>query len=534
MRIHTFKLSYLLAIITSFVLLTNCSKDDEIILETDNILDTNVDVTITLNNEVNNFIWKGMNEIYLWQESVPNLADTQFFTNATYNRFINTRNVLTLTQNIVNDYFNFLNSFLNPEDLYYSLLYKKDDVDKFSFITDDYIALENSFQGISTWNGVDFQLVRISGSDDIFGYVRYIANGSDAANKDIARGDLFLTVDGKQLDINNYEQLLFDGKNNYTLGMAQLNNGNIELNGKTVSLTKTEFTENPILINKVIDANGTKVGYLMYNSFTANFDEALNNAIGELKSQGINELVLDLRYNPGGRVSSAIALASMVTGQFKGQVFSKEIWNSKYQEYFESEDPESLVNRFVDKLSNGTPLNHLNLNKIYVLTTTGSASASELVINGLKPYIDVVQIGTKTTGKYTASVTLYDSKNFGKEGANPNHTYAIQPLVLKSANANGVTDYSNGLAPNYLITYQSTSGTREGENLSNMGVLGTSTEPFLAKALSLISGSSAKFEASKSQEKIMGLDIKSVADTKDFTPLRKDMYIDELTLPQKN
>src|SRR5690606_11235714 len=136
----------------------------------------------------------------------------------------------------------------------------------------------------------------------------------------------------------------------------------IALNGKNVTLTKTEFTENPILINKVINASGTKVGYLMYNQFVANFDEALNDAIGELKTEGITELVLDLRYNAGGSVNSAILLASMITGQFTGSIFSKEIWNNKYQSYFQANDPEGLLNRFVGEIDKNIPLNTLNLN----------------------------------------------------------------------------------------------------------------------------------------------------------------------------
>src|SRR5690606_23704609 len=180
----------------------------------------------------------------------------------------------------------------------------------------------------------------------------------------------------------------------------------------------------------------------------------------------------DLRYNPGGSVNSSVLLASMITGQFPGSVFSKEIWNNKYQSYFQANDPEGLLNRFVDEIDKNIPLNTLNLNKVYILTTEGSASASELVINGLDPYIDVVQIGTTTTGKYTASVTLYDSPTYSRTNANPNHKYAIQPLVLKSANVNGVTDYYNGLIPDHVITYSTPSGTEIGENLLDMGILG--------------------------------------------------------------
>ncbi|MFD0991282.1 S41 family peptidase [Mariniflexile jejuense] len=478
---------------------TSCSKKDE--TETEELIET---TPVALNNEINDFVWAGLNEVYLWQQNVPNLADDKFASQ--------------------HDYYTFLNGYNTPENLFNSLLYKKDVIDKFSFLVDDYIALENSFEGTTKTDGLDFGLVRFSGSDNVFGYVRYVANNSNASTKNIKRGDFFLTVDGEQLTVNNYANLLFGNNDTYTLGMANIINNTISLNGKIVSLTKSEFTENPILINKVIEVNNIKIGYLMYNSFIANFDTALNNAIAELKSQGITELVLDLRYNPGGRVSSAIYLSSMITGQFNGEIFSKEQWNSKYQAYFQTNFPEDLINRFTDKLSDSTPITSLNLNKIYVLTTKGSASASELVINCLDAYINVIQIGTNTTGKYTASVTLYDSPNFGRDNANPRHTYALQPLVLKSANAKGISDYYNGLIPDHLITYQTSSGTTaEGENILNLGVLGDINEPYLQKAIALITGSTTKIN-NKNTSKLISIDVEPVADKKDFTPLGKGMY----------
>ena len=498
MKLEKLSLKLLVFLFVSVVF--NCSKNE------DNNPVVEESLPVTLNNEINDFVWRGLNEIYLWKSDVPNLADDAFTTQ--------------------DDYYTFLNGYSTPENLFDGLLYQKDVVDRFSFLVDDYVALENSLSGNSNSNGLDFGLVRLSGSNDVFGYVRSVANDSDAAGKDIHRGDFFLTVDGQQLTVDNYSDLLFGANNTYTLGMANITSNNLTLNGKNVELTKQDFTENPILLSKVIDAGGIKIGYVMYNQFITDFDAALNNAIAQLNSEGITELVLDLRYNPGGRGSSAIILSSMITGQFTDAIFYTEKWNDKYQTYFEQNDPEFLTNRFTSKLLDNTPITMLNLNKVYILTTDGTASASELVINCLDPYIDVVQIGTTTYGKYVGSITLYDSPNFDKQNANSNHKYALQPIVLKSTNVNGVSDYYNGLIPDYPISYQTSSGTEyEGENILDMGILGNVNEPFLAKAIALITGTT-KTSGAKSKAANIGIDIEPLADSKDFTPIGKNMFFE--------
>ena len=116
------------------------------------------------------------------------------------------------------------------------------------------------------------------------------------------------------------------------------------------------------------------------------------------------------------------------------------------------------------------------MNKVIIITSRSSASASELVINCLKPYIDVIQVGATTYGKYQASVTLYDSPDFSLNGVNPSHNYALQPLVLKTLNSLGETDYYNGLDPD-IIAY---------EDSSNLGIIGDLDEPLLSLALGQI------------------------------------------------
>jgi len=434
----------------------NCAPED---LRTDN-------PDVSEDNEIQDFIWQGMNLFYLWQESVENLADDKFTTSS--------------------EYINFLNSRSKPGDFFDILIYKPGDVDKWSWIVDDYEKQDQAFQGISLDNGVNFGLVKIN-SDEVIGYVRYILPNSDASNKNIKRGDIITHVNNTKLTINNYASLLFDQNNpTYTLGLAKMENNIIIPTGVSVELTKTEYTENPVFIAKTIDKNGHKIAYLMYNWFTRNFDDALNAAFLEFKNEGITDLVVDLRYNPGGFVTSAIAISGMITGQFKGEIFSKEEWNSKFQEEFQNSDPESLIAKFTDKLSNGHRINSLTLTKVHFIVTGKSASASELVISSLKPYIDVRLVGTRTVGKYVASTTLYDSDNFSKSDINPNHTYAIQPIIYKSVNKLGESA-KDGIEPQLVLA----------EDIGDLGILGDTEEPLLNMVIADITGTAAKLSDPK-------------------------------------
>lgn len=461
----------------------------------------NDDVAAPADLQVNDFVWKGLNEVYLWQADVPNLADDRFANQEALNSF--------------------LSGYSKPEELFEDLLnkpvskYPINAIDRFSWIVDDYTVLEQELNGISKNNGVDFRLSRVSeGSNDVVGYVRYIIPNSDAASKDIKRGDLFTSVNGTKLTVSNYESLLLN-PDSYTLNLADYNGSAFVLNGKSVALTKTVLEENPILISKVITSGGHKIGYLMYNGFYAEYDTKLNQAFGELKAQGATDLVLDLRYNGGGSVRSSTRLASMITGQFEGEIFSKRQYNLKQMAGLTADDLEFLNERFVKDID-GAALNSLNLNTVYVITTSNTASASELVINGLKPYINVVQIGETTIGKNVGSFTVYDSPTFTKTNVNPNHKYAMQPLVFKISNSADFGDYTAGLPPTYV----------QNESVSTYGVLGDPGEPLLNLAISKITGSTAK--KVRIDENLI---LPYVTDSKKINGYRNEMYLE--TVPKE-
>lgn len=453
------KVSLKLSLFVSLLFIIGCTKSND-----SPTITTSVDYSEI---EIQDFIWEAMNSYYLWKDNIANLADSK--------------------DDYTNSYYTYLSSYPDPEEFFESLIYNRSSVDKWSWIVDDYVALENSFDGISTSNGVEYRLSYESGSDyNILGYVRYILPNSDASTKDVKRGYVFNAIDGVQLTIDNYSTLL--AQDTYTMNFADLNGGNPISNGKSVSLTKSEYQENPVYITKTLEVGGKKIGYLMYNAFTSSFDKELNDAFAQLKAEGATELVLDLRYNSGGSVQTSVYLASMITGQFNGQLFAKEKWNTELQSWFETNHPDWVENNFTNTLvvtddsdvSVEYPINSLNLTKVYVITTGSSASASELIINGLNPYIDVITVGTTTSGKYTGSITLYDSDTFGRSGSNlnANHTWALQPIVLETVNKLGVND-KDGFDPTIQII----------EYVSDFQELGLETEPLLAKAIEQISPS---------------------------------------------
>ena len=445
--------------------------------------------------EIKNFIWRAMNDMYLYKADSPNLADDRF-----------------ATQEELND---FLRTFSSPESLFYDGLVIEED--EFSFLVSDYRALERSFDGINVSNGMQYGVIAYSASSqEVLGYVRYVLPNTSAEEQGIQRGDLFNTVDGVQLTRENYYRLLQPAS--YTIGLAEINGNEITSTGETVSLEKEEYSTNPVYIARTLTTTEGNVGYLMYNGFTSSFDEQLNNAFAYFQAEGITDLVVDLRYNSGGSVETATDLGSMITGQFTGEIFSKEQWNEDYQALLESTAPSSLVNRFNDKISNGASINSLGLDRVYILTSLRTASASELLINSLKPYITVIQVGENTTGKFQASTTLYDSPDFRRSGANPGHTYAVQPLIYKTLNVNGVSDYSEGLPPDLELK----------EDFRNLGVLGDPQEPLLAAALGLIENKAPVMNAN------LDLDYEVLGESGMYDQLYQTMYIEELNNLEKD
>ncbi len=446
---------------------------------------------------VNSFIWNGLHDYYLWSDKVAKLKSSNFSNQEDLNKY--------------------LNKYTNPQNLFGDLLYRPDTIDRWSFMVDNSKTIDDWISGTSKTMGYDFMLGYIGSSNDLFGFVRYVYANSPAEQAGVKRGDIFLTVNNQQLNISNYQTLLFN-TDTYTLGFATISNNKISPNGKTLSMTAIEMQENPIHKDTIFTYNNQKIGYLVYNGFNADFDFQLNDVIKTFKDANINQMVLDLRYNGGGSVQSSIYLASMLYGPNTNQVFSVSSYNSGLQSYFiQTYGQAALSDKFVSKIDATdthaeAAINSLNLSKIYIIVSDYTASASELLINGLRPYMNVVVVGINTEGKYTGSMTIQDWDDQGN--VNPNDPWVMQPIVVKFSNSQGVTDFVDGLTP----TIQAE------EDYKHLKQFGDPNEDLLKVVLADISGVPITAKTLKSA----GMEVKKVADSNDFKPHSSEMYINPL------
>uniref|UniRef100_S0DDL8 Putative S41 family peptidase n=1 Tax=termite gut metagenome TaxID=433724 RepID=S0DDL8_9ZZZZ len=247
-------------------------------------------------------------------------------------------------------------------------------------------------------------------------------------------------------------------------------------------LTAASMKVTPILYHDVITSDeGKKVAYLVYNQFErgevvgrgdGEYDNDLRELFGEFKAAGATELVLDLRYNPGGYVSSCQILTSLSGAVGASDVFAKLLRNDDIREVYNVANPE--VANFLDEP------NSLGLDKIYVLETSYSASASEMVINALRGVLGdnaIVHIGTKTEGKNVGMDLLEQTV-----GA---YDYEMWPITFKIMNAKDFCNYAGGLTPNYLKNEYWDIINTEGGVLREFG---DPEERLLNAALTLIDG----------------------------------------------
>ncbi len=380
-------------------------------------------VGMVSDTEVNNWIFNNMKTWYFWNDKLPGSPN------------INQK----------------------PQDFFGSLLYRYDatlrpDGDRFSWLQENADELKASLSGETTSPGLEFRIIRYTSTgSDVFGVVTYAIKGSPAEKAGFKRGDLFTHVNGQKLTVSNYYALLYTGSDakTFTMGMRDADN-NIVSSATTRSVTPSVVQSNPVYFDTTYVKGDKRVGYLVYHQFipgpngssVKTYDQQLERVFADFKSKGVNELIVDFRYNRGGYVSSATQIASMIAkGVSNNDVFFFKEYNKTVTPELEKQYGKSFFqDNFVSKSQNIGG----NLNRVFFLTSTSTASASELVINGLKPFMNVFLVGGKTTGKNVGSITLSDENKRIKWG--------IQPIVSRSSNSKRSSEYTAGFEPNVAKT----------------------------------------------------------------------------------
>ncbi len=315
----------------------------------------------------------------------------------------------------------------------------------FNIPTDEYEQLVNS--GASAGYGIKFALINRTVPRDI--RVAFIQPSSPASGANILRGAEILEVDGvdvvngnTQSDVNTLNAALFPGNaaESHTFKIREVGSTAT----RTVTLVSAIVTQQPVNVSKVIDTQTGKVGYIHFTTFgTTSAEEQIHDAITSLKNQGVSDLVLDLRYNGGGFLDIAGELGFMIAGDARtnGRIFDKLTFSSKHPVTNPVTGQTITPTPFHKtgqgfSINNGVALNTLNLPRVFLLSTDGTCSASEAVINSLRGIdVEVILIGTKTCGK---PYGFYATDNCGE-------TYFT--IQFSGSNDKGFGDYADGFTP---------------------------------------------------------------------------------------
>ena len=434
--------------ITSITLFQSCKKDG---------IDPTEDKTLDYEHAENRWIFDQMKHWYLWSDSIP-----QYFSKTYYTK--------------------------NADEYFESLLYKRNDTygDRFSYIEKKSAAQSKASLPVKTGFGFEFKYLRSSlhsgGNEPVKIYlyvVYYVHPNSPAEKAGLKRGDLIYKVNGEYINDMN----ALNSKTNITVKLANFENFYLVFRetDPTRDISIGEYTDSPILADIILSNNSKKVGYLCYRTFSEGSDQYLIESFKRYKAEGVSELILDLRYNQGGRLSVAQTLGGLLIPTDKLGL-----------DYIRQEPNQTIKNSKEVNLTLKTPKNqtiidaNLGLERLYILTGTGTASASETTILCTKPYIkNVYVIGSNTMGKNQSSVELTNSQ----------YDWKLHPIIARLYNCNNETFKETGIIPDYYINE---------DKIFPYKPLGDPNEPLLNAALHHISNGEFPDGTKSSSEHSLG------------------------------
>lgn len=377
---------------------------------------------------------------------------------------------------------NDLNYFSPPFEFFASVLSEQDGKDGQPFSTIDSLDAPATRGVPSTDYGYGFQYTTNHVEDNdtaLYARLLYVSPDSPAGEAGLERGDWILEMDGEPITEDNYSRLNGGEGITLTVGYYDAAQDTILAYAEPQTLAPARtFYDNPVHYRNVYDYGSKRVGYLVYNHFTGGltessteYDDDLREAFSYFATEQVNEFVLDLRYNNGGQLSCASLLCAMLApSSALGQTLA-------YLEFNESIGEQEMV--FDESLIQGGA--NLNLSRLYVLTSTETASASEMLINCLKPYMEVVLVGGTTVGKNVASRAF----------VNEELMLEMRPIVCKLYNADRESEYAEGFTADVSVD--------ENGDMARFLPFGNPDELMLYTALNLINGTQSGTQQAAAQ-----------------------------------
>ncbi|MGM0944634.1 MAG: S41 family peptidase [Bacteroidota bacterium] len=350
---------------------------------------------------VKDAIFSTMREWYFWNQELPNQINTA--------------------------------DYSSNEELLDDIIFKP--LDRFSYITTQQ-AFQNAFVGRNAGHGFGFAF---NSEERLF--LTFVFEESPAGKDGWQRGWEIIQINGKPIA----EYQTSSGGYNFELGPADpgiSNSFNFRLpDGSTTTRTniKAEYQSNSVLHQDVFQIGNKKVGYWVYQSFKATAgltptrSQEVENSMNYFIGEGIEEFIIDLRYNGGGSVAVAEQILNyLIQPANSGRLMYTNKLNDIKTSFNDSE--------------NFSKLGSLNLNRLIFITSRGSASASELVINSLNPYMDLVLIGDNTFGKPVGSFPL---SRYNRTLAD--NDVELVPITFATANAEGKAEYFEGFPADFAV-----------------------------------------------------------------------------------
>lgn len=331
------------------------------------------------------------------------------------------------------------NISVSPKDFFASV---RNPADRFSYII---IPNDPSTGTPNNKNfGFDYTTIQEQNTGQAIGIIKLVLKDSPASRAGLKRGDYINKINGKLLTATNaaalQEEIL--ASDHFSLGTAEFS-GNAWVDLRSVNISNG-VTLDQRETSKIIESGGKKIGYIYFQDFNPGLATSLNSVFAGFKSAGVTDLILDLRYNSGGQVSEAAGLSAMIAA---GVSYDKPFITYKGNKNGGVRTESIGSTATFDGTVNFNILlqNNLGLNRVYILGTAATASASEVMVNNLKTFIQVVLVGGKTRGKDEASFNIYDSR------VPKQVQWEMHPIVYKLFNAAGNGGYSAGITPDLPV-----------------------------------------------------------------------------------